>query len=409
MVLAILSPDVTILPALPQFRLEEWYIYTLVPFIFLTRRRALNHSAVPVLAYFAVSAAVLLLSVAHSVIILRAEFILRDLTDAAQMVKYCGLAWLVGTVDWDEEQLRRLALVVALGFAASALWGIQQRWDVFGVNSQMASVYTSGVDRAAGVESKGRVFGTSGHPNEFGALMTMGAAFGLSMLTPAGTARAAPLALVGLCSTALVMSGSRGAIVAFVAAVAAAAGLLVLRARGPRSLATVALALLVIGAVFVYTPRYVPYLDDLGEVLRDPSADASFTNRWSIGAQRALALWYESPLLGWGPAKAEITTLYDSQYYYTLSRGGLVGMALLGVFILWPPRCAARLVGATHRPAAMMLGSWLILGSIASSIINVSNLTFSKFQFMDLWVPVVTIGLVLYRGIGAEPSAVRHV
>jgi len=395
MLLAILSPDVTILPGLPQFRLEEWFIYTLVPFIFLTRRRALDHAALPVLAYFAATAVVVLLSVAHSVVMLGAEFVLRDLTDVAQMLKYWGLAWLVGTVEWNQERLRTVGACLVLGFAAAAVWGMQQRWDLVGLNTTAAVTYTSGEHQAIAIASGGRVFGTSGNPNEFGCLMTMGAALGLSLLGTARDRRLPALLLVVVCSAAVVLTGSRGSLLALVATTGAALAAAALAPAYRRSAGAVAVGLVVISAVVASTIRFVPYLDDLPHVLEDPTQDASFTNRWLWGFPRAVDLWARSPVLGWGPAKETIASLYDSQYYYTLSRFGLVGCALLGALIIVPTKWGAVLLRKGLGWEARTLGSWLLLGGVAQVIINVTNLTLSRFQFMDLWTPVLVIGAIL--------------
>lgn len=61
-------------------------------------------------------------------------------------------------------------------------------------------------------------------------------------------------------------------------------------------------------------------------------------NSWLARVRKfheALLLFYESPILGWGPAKAIHSTVVDGEYLLLLRRYGLIGITVFISFLIW--------------------------------------------------------------------------
>lgn len=396
---AVLLPDVQLLSGLPAFRVEEILIFFFVPYYILAGRYSVHQHANPLFYFFWAFAVAILVSIWHATIILGIPFVIRDTFNAVQMLKYSVLVFLVSCGEWDRHTVQQLIVILMVSFIISALLGIQQRWNLLGINSQMANLYTSGEFRAEKIIQNGRVFGTSLHPNAFGSLMIMGAFWGMSYgMEKIKNIQLSLLsfATIIFCVAALILTGSRTSLIAF--GVSFGAGIvLILGTRSTSSLRTsLSLIVLTILLVFVFSQLrvFVPYLDNFDEVLFDPTTDGSYTARWQGGLSRAIEIWKTSPLFGWGPAKTTIRGLSDSEYYLILTRYGLVGFSLMFFFIIIPIRKAFHIF--LSKDSSQFLGFFVIVNTIAMLIINLGNVTFSRFQYMDIWVPIVTV-LFLYN------------
>jgi O-antigen ligase len=89
----------------------------------------------------------------------------------------------------------------------------------------------------------------------------------------------------------------------------------------------------------------------------------------------------ESPLFGWGPAKASMTTLVENEYLFMLRRYGVVGLGLFLILLarLWH---TGRRLAAHHRNTAEGAVGTALEGSVLGFFIYMTTL----FLFHELQV-----------------------
>jgi hypothetical protein len=196
---------------------------------------------------FLALATVTLLSTAYAAVVLGEG---AHAGGADELVKL-GLYWIAFRTAWfvgAQAHARRLALAAILvAGVLAALVGLAQYFDWLGVAAHTGHWWAE-PHHLRGLERDGRVFGTVGNPNYFGALMavlTLSALFSRAVwrqtASPWGWSA---IAMVVLGPLGVVLSGSRGALGLLVAGVVVSGAVtLALRpARLPATLALVALA-----------------------------------------------------------------------------------------------------------------------------------------------------------------------
>ncbi|MCK4957294.1 MAG: O-antigen ligase family protein, partial [Candidatus Cloacimonetes bacterium] len=118
--------------------------------------------------------------------------------------------------------------------------------------------------------------------------------------------------------------------------------------------------------------------------------------------QDNIEIWKQSPILGWGPAKASQATIVDNEYILMLRRYGIVGIIFYFLLYLIPFIDSKR---AFLRP--QVSENDLIFFTSMNAIIivfllyNVTSVTLSNIQLMDLWFILIAI---LYSRINSIKS-----
>lgn len=176
--------------------------------------------------------------------------------DGFELIKL-GLYWLAFRtalrVARDNRDRRRALATVVIAGGLSALLGIAQYFNLFGIVGATGHWWAE-AHHLRELQRDGRSFGTVGNPNYFGALMATIAVLAGYLQSATRQERALPRGLVvavaALATAAAVMSGSRGALGLFVVAatVPVLYGLVVRSPRAPFACALL-LAVALIGAV----------------------------------------------------------------------------------------------------------------------------------------------------------------
>lgn len=105
----------------------------------------------------------------------------------------------------------------------------------------------------------------------------------------------------------------------------------------------------------------------------------------------ALALFKQSPLFGWGPAKAIHVTIVDGEHFLLLRRFGLVGYSLIlllltnGVFLFFKSK---KVILEKLDLKMVYISFYSIFGVL---VLMVTNNFFSGYQLMPLYVLVLSL------------------
>jgi len=313
---AVLLPAVTVSSRLPDVRLEQVLLPYALLVLWIEWRRGSTLTVGLLDWVFAALAVSTLTSIVLSPLILHTHLSPHDFYELLKLGLYYGLYRLaLSALATARDRRRFLGLFLVAG-SLSAAFGVAQYFDWFHVNSWLTPHYAPDPHLNV-LRTSGRVVGTIANPNYFGilcAIVAIGSLLYFWLSAPAAPAAATergpvrgrlsavlPAVAASLASLGIVMSGSRTAILALGATLAALLAFAVGR-RMTRQLprlagGMVALAVLLafaVAVVEVFPRGQVDYLARVGGGL-NAGDDASFGLR--------LARW-RSVLDSWLPGRS---------------------------------------------------------------------------------------------------------
>lgn len=229
------------------------------------------------------------------------------------------IAWAAISYSWAESPPAALSSVFRFGLAAILVFivytAVRSERDVRMIVTAMvlgtvaAAAYGFLAPSEADFGQLERLGGTLGNPNELAAALVVGIALsgGLAASTTNAVARASAIAAIGLCLLAILLTGSRGGLVALATMLVAA----IFLARG-RRLALVLVTLVAILATVGYIVSTAPQQSK--ERFLNPGSGTGRTDIWTIGGRMVAA----NPVIGVGAGN--FTT---SSIHYLLRPGAL--------------------------------------------------------------------------------------
>ncbi|WP_127573309.1 O-antigen ligase family protein [Georgenia faecalis] len=273
---------------------------------------------------------------------------------------------------------------------------------VIGIAGSLA--YTAGID--TGLSFDFRATGTFEDPNAFGVYLLL--SLGIAMAAAyRRTGRALTWHLVPML-VALVMTGSRAAILALVIATVATAVTGGLGGAGARFRAAAVFAVVAAGAAFLVLPRSLtaPSVERATGVLQPGTVDTNRLELWSS----AVDLWQHQPFLGVGIGqfRAASGTLLAAPtafvphhtYLGLLAEVGIIGAL---VILALPLLAGLRLVAARARGQGV--ATFLLFSMVAFAV---EAVTLSLESFRPFWLLVgLALALSLPPPDGSSPGT-RH-
>ena len=336
LIVAVLCPGIRLLNGVPAVRLElviiviAWLLLLLGS---LSAGTALRLRWNPTNKWFLLFGLVILVSIACAAFVRRYYPIGRDFWEFAKLIEYFLIFALVSSLRVPAERIGRYYVIALLVFLVSAAVGFAQYVNLFNINSIVTPYYAP--TQLAGVVKAGRIVGTAGNPNAFGALMVLPASLALTgaVWLESRRIRLASWGAFLLFVLAIVLTLSRSAVLSLGVACCfilffkylASFGL----ARTIRMLCFALPALLVLVLIVIQLAPET-FFSRLGG-LTNLSAATSWQARLAIWNDQ-LAVWRQSPFVSWGPGKITMATTIDSEWLLLLRRYGALGVA---VFILW--------------------------------------------------------------------------
>jgi O-antigen ligase len=256
----------------------------------------------------------------------------RDFWELGKLLEYFLIFALIANLRISPTDMKRYYKIALIIFMLSALFGFAQYLNLGNINAVVSPYYAP--TQMRGLLIHGRITGTTPNPNEFGALMVLASSVALSGAL--FLRRRISRVLSWLCLTvfvlALMYTLSRSALIALAIAIVFVLFLYAtkgMKAQEFRRLLLAILLLAIIGLVDLQLvpEKFVYRTAQLSDVTQATSWQARVLN-W----KENLAIWKESPLFGWGPGKATMTTIADNEWVLLLRRYGVVGLV---IFIWW--------------------------------------------------------------------------
>jgi len=336
LVASILFPPIRLPGGIPSIRAE--LIIILVAWALLL----LGHFAIghpikfhqdPVYKWFVLFGLAILLSINYGVIVKGYSISGRDFWEFGKLLEYFLVFALVANLDISPNEMKHYYKIALVVFLCSAFFGIAQYLNLGSINAIISPYYT--LTQIGGLLVHKRIIGTTGNPNAFGALMVLASSLAFSgvLFFKKKTMHLFSWICFAVFVLSIVLTLSRSAIIALIIAICFLTlfkyPLIFGIKRGIKKLLIgIPITIVIILIVIKIVPEKLFFrISQLGNIWNTTSWQARIVN-WKVNYD----LWKLSPLFGWGPGKATMTTIVDNEWLLLLRRYGLVGVI---IFILW--------------------------------------------------------------------------
>jgi len=336
LIVAVLFPPVRLPAGIPALRIELIIIliaWTLFLLRHLATGEGMRLSWNPTNNWFFLFGTSILVSIAYAALVKGYYPIGRDLWEFVKIIEYFLIFALVASLRVSSEQMRKYYFISLMVFLCSAIFGFAQYFNLFDINSMVTPYYAP--TQMRGLIRAGRIVGTTGNPNEFGILMVLAASLALTgalWFKGSGIKLISWVAL-GVFGFAITLTLSRSALLGLLVAC-----FFILFFKYPlhsgfsRTIRGFFLAvpLLLILAFILLQVAPDLFFFRVGRML-NLGTDTSWQARLTLWGNQ-MAIWRQSPIFGWGPGKATMTTIVDNEWLLLLRRYGALGVL---VFVLW--------------------------------------------------------------------------
>lgn len=265
--------------------------------------------------------------------------------------------------------------------------GLIQALNISPLVSVLGKMYGSS-EQLATQHIGGRILITGSDPNISGAIALLFTAYNYFMFT--STKKSKYLLFAILSFYLLLMTQSRTVLIGFAFATCAY-GILFSRSRLIARLSAVMfIATLLVVSIFYFNLEYVIIGLQTAEAGHNKSLNVRLGN-----ILKAVDLFQQSILLGWGPAKAIHPTIIDSEYALILERYGLLGVVAFGFYIIHQFRLSLRVIKIANESWIFgRLSAFYILFSV---VFMTTNNVFSGYQLMSILVLLLCVAAVKWR------------
>ena len=336
LVASVLFPPFKIPFGIPSIRLElliiliAWLLFVLGYF---THGEFIKIRQYPIYKWFALFGLAILLSISYATLVEGYAIIGRDFWEFGKLIEYFLIFTLVANLDISSVDIKRFYKYALIVFLCSAIFGIAQYLNLANINVRISPYYAP--TQIEGLMLQGRVTGTTGNPNEFGAMMMLASSLAFSgvLFFEKKTMRLFSFSCFFVFVLSIVLTLSRSAIIALIIAICFLTlfkyPLILGIKKGIKQLSImipiIAIAILLI--IKIAPEKFFFRISQLGNIWNATSWQARIVG-WKINYD----LWKLSPLFGWGPGKMTMTTIVDNEWLLLLRRYGLIGII---IFILW--------------------------------------------------------------------------
>lgn len=329
LVLSILFPYIRLPGDIPDVRPEFIIIvvvWCLIILAYLTEGRSVRLPYLSAYKWFAIFAIIIMLSITYVAWLNNQMPIWRDFWEIVKLLLYFLIFVLISSQRITHIDLRRYYKLALILFLISACFGFLQYINFAGINELVSPFYAP--TQMRGLLVHGRITGTTPNPNEFGALMVLAASLALSgaLVYREWKLRLFCWFSLLIYGIALLLTLSRTSLVClFIASIIII--FLFYKEKGlkgnfKRLFPLVLLGFLIIIVLLQVLPeKALARFSELLYFTEAPSWQAR-VGKWKTHYD----IWLGSPLFGWGPGKAEMSTIVDNEWLLILRRYGLFGL-----------------------------------------------------------------------------------
>jgi len=336
---------------------------------------------------------------------LQTPFGIRDLMEGVTLAKYYLIITLALSLDLQEGEFHVLRTTFLFGFGFILLLSWSQFLNLANVNAWLTPFFAqSHLDNLVNANPP-RVLGSFDNPNVMGivSVLIMTLFVTWFYFQRSDWLKAVILMVAtGLTIKMTFMTISRTALLATATVLAVLSIWAIFKFHFKKEILFKVGVLFVLTLVIFFTsPRgFVSRMSEATDLNASTSAQGHIQRAGS-----ALAYIQQSPILGWGTAKSNMTTLVDDEYALVTRRYGVIGLVMYLWLFLQPAKVALRR-GRTLNPYISEMGirgdkTMLCIAFVASTLaILVYNITAGTFYNLQLMTLVAIFMGIIYRTEG---------
>lgn len=377
---SLLLPPISISSGLPNIRIEEILFVVLLPLYFVLNKIKPTDPALNLfLKFYFAFVFIQIISTIYGKLFLNVPVGIRDLFEIIKTAKYGFVVFIIGYFHIDKNLLKKLIYTIIFLFIVSSFIGHLQFHGIFGFEQLTAPLYFE--DRIHDVFN--RMMGTYFNPNSYGTVLSIGAIFIIATIVRVDTyeKKAGLLLTLFFLIWTITLTQSRTSVGAFL--IGSFVYLLLLSYTYNLRWYLPFIGLLGVFtfliAIFSILPR--EFIERYVSALNIMS-DLSWLMRlyaWYLN----LEIFFQSPLIGWGPAKHLHPTVVDSEYILILRQFGVIGFfSYLFIYIL-PLSYSFKFIKG--KSIVSTFNHIFITCSVIFIVGNITNPLFHEIQFMDFW------------------------
>lgn len=333
---AVLLPSIQLPGMLPSVRLELVIIIIAWAFFILGQfavGKPVKLRWNPINKWFFLFCACILASIAYAAFFMGYYPIARDFWEFGKLIEYFLIFALVASLKIPPEHMRKYYIISLISFLCSAVFGLAQYFNLFDMNSWLIPYYAP--TQVGGLINGSRIVGSTGNPNDFGALMVLAASLSITgalWLTGHRIKLFCWVAL-GVFSLTISFTQSRSALICLLAVVIFILFIQYFLHFGVKRAARI--YLLAVPLLFILALLLLQFAPSLFFMRMNDAMDLSTSQGWLARLadwNHQLIIFKQSPIFGWGPGKDTMGTNVDNEWVLLLRRYGALGVM---VFILW--------------------------------------------------------------------------
>lgn len=420
MLSAMLLPSFEIHPRLPRVRLDEILIFgaLAVNLLFRLTDRFRYRSVfdlelanqedqlkaqMTVAKVFLLLLASIAISNVYAVLFLDISFGIRDVMEWVMIAKYYLVITLALALDLQDRELHVLRNVFLAGYSIILLLSWGQFLNIANLNEWLTpSIAQAHLDNLVNANPP-RVLGTFDNPNVMGIFSVLAMTLFVTWFYFRRSDSVNNLVLfvvIGLSIKLTFMTISRTALLATATVLTFLSVWAMFKFHWKKGI------LLKVGVLFVLTliifftsPR--GFTTRMGEAINFKKSTSAQGHILQAGD--ALKLIIQSPILGWGTAKSNMTTIVDNEYVLVTRRYGVIGLIMYLWFFIRPAKGALRralnfyLSERGLREDKTLISLAYVAATCALFVYNITAGTFYNLQLMTLMA--IFMGII-YRTEG---------
>ncbi|KUO72801.1 MAG: hypothetical protein APF81_00850 [Desulfosporosinus sp. BRH_c37] len=407
MLSAMLLPSFEIRPSLPRVRLDEVLIFGALAvnlFYWLTSRfryrwdydfglaeqEGQRRAQMAVTKVFLLFIASIVISNVFAVLFLGISFGIRDVMEGVMIAKYYLVITLALSLDLQDGEFHVLQNAFFAGYSIILLLSWGQFLNIANINAWLTPLIAQAhLDNLVNANPP-RVLGTFDNPNVMGIFSVLTMTLFATWFYFRRTVSSSTLALfvlTGLSIKLTFMTISRTALLATATVLTFLSVWAMFKFHWKKGI------LLKVGVLFVLTLT-IFFTSPRDFVSRMNEATNLETSTSALGhlmrAGDAFEFIKQSPIVGWGTAKSNMTTLVDNEYALVTRRYGVIGLVLYLWLFLRPAKGALRralnfYVSETGlREHRALLSLAFTAATLALLVYNITAGTFYNLQLMTL-------------------------
>lgn len=386
---SIVLPPITAFPG-PDIRVEELFYFLVFPLLIIYREkpagdRYLTYFSYSVLAF----GAAIVLSLNYGKYFLGVPTSINDYFELLKVLKLFIIVITISRFKLSKQEIYRLLYIVVFSFLLSAFIGLLQFYGLFGFDRITAPYYFA--ERIFDIYN--RMMGTFFNPNTYGTAVTLGIIVTMVLFFyERSPGRKLFLVIsAGIFAFTIALTQSRTALIVLLISFLSILFLNISRRQLSVKQITAILGFttfLLLIIVSLLSEQIITRFISLADISEDMSWNMRLL-AWYLNMQ----LFFDSYLLGWGPAKIIHTSIVDSEYILILRRYGIIGFSIYILTYLIP--IVRAYIMSRKEGIKELIGQIIVVGTLVFLIANITNPLFHEIQFMDFWALMLGVFFAL--------------